>query len=59
LAYVRSVRRLARYLGHSPATATVENLRRFQLQLVEAGVSPITLNSTITAIRFLFQITLD
>jgi len=28
--------------------ATVEDLRRFQLHLVESGVSPITLNATIT-----------
>jgi len=58
-AYIRGIRRLAKHLGLSPDTATAEDLRRFQLHLVEAGVSPITLNSTLTAIRFLFQITLD
>ena len=36
-----------------------EDLRRFQLHLVKAGVSPITLNATLTAVRFLFQVTLD
>jgi integrase/recombinase XerD len=58
-AYVRGVRRLARFLGRSPDTATAEDLRRFQLHLVRAGVSPITLNATLTALRFLFQVTLD
>lgn len=58
-AYIRGVRRLARYLGRSPDTATAEDLRRFQLHLVQAGVSPITLNATLTAVRFLFQVTLD
>jgi len=58
-AYIRGVRRLARFLGRSPGAATVEDLRRFQLHLVRAGVSPITLNATLTAVRFLFQITLD
>src|SRR5208282_6328237 len=58
-AYVRGVRRLYRFLGRSPETATADDLRRFQLQLVEAGISHITLNATLTAIRFLFQVTLD
>jgi site-specific recombinase XerD len=58
-AYIRGVRRLARFLGRSPDTATAEDLRRFQLHLVQAGVSPITLNATLTALRFLFQVTLD
>jgi len=57
--YIRGVCRLAKYLGRSPLTATAEDLRRFQLHLVEAGVSPITLNATITAVKFLFQVTLD
>jgi integrase/recombinase XerD len=29
-AYVRAVRRFTRFLGHSPDTATDEDLRRFQ-----------------------------
>jgi len=58
-AYIRGVCRLARFLGRSPDTATAEDLRRFQLHLVKAGVSAITLNATLTAVKFLFQITLD
>jgi hypothetical protein len=37
-----------RYLGRSPDTATVEDLRNFQLHLVDTGTSPITLNATLT-----------
>ena len=58
-AYIRSVKKLASYLGHSPATASSEELRRFQLYLVNKGVSSITLNATITALRFLFENTLN
>jgi site-specific recombinase XerD len=57
--YIRGVCRLAKFLGRSPQTATAEDLRRFQLHLVEAGVSPITINATITAVKFLYLVTLD
>ena len=57
--YIRVVERLAGYLGHSPDTATPEELRQFQLHLVNQGASRITLNSTITALKFLFQTTLE
>jgi integrase/recombinase XerD len=57
--YIRAVEKLAGYLGHSPDTATAEELRQFQLHLVNHGVSGITLNATITALKFLFQTTLD
>ena len=36
-AYIRGVRRLARFLGRSPDTATVEDLRRYQLHLADSG----------------------
>jgi integrase/recombinase XerD len=58
-AYVRAVLRLARYLRRPPDTATVEDLRNFQLHLVDCGTSPITLNATITGLKFFFDITLD
>jgi site-specific recombinase XerD len=57
-AYIRAVRKLAKYLGRSPDTATEEDLRRFQLHLVDEGVSPITLNATIVGLNFLFTVTL-
>jgi site-specific recombinase XerD len=58
-AYVRAVLRLAKYLHRPPNTATVEDLRNFQLHLVDCGTSPITLNATITGLKFFFDITLD
>ena len=56
-AYIRSVQRLAVFLHRSPDTATVEDLRRFQLHLVDDGTSPITLNAIITSLRFFFDVT--
>ncbi len=58
-AYIRAIKKLAAYLGHSPHTATREDLRLFQLHLVEQGTSRITINATVTALRFLFEVTLD
>ena len=58
-AYIRAVRKLAAFISRSPDTATVEDLRRFQLHLVDQGTSPITLNATLTGLKFFFEITLD
>jgi site-specific recombinase XerD len=57
--YIRAVRKLAGFLKRPPDTATVEDLRRFQLHLVDCGTSPITLNATITGLKFFFEVTLD
>ena len=57
-AYIRAVRKLAAHLKRSPDTATVEDLRSFQLHLVDAGTSPITLNATLTRLKFFFDVTL-
>jgi site-specific recombinase XerD len=56
--YIRAVRKLTAYLQRSPDTATVEDLRNFQLHLVDSGTSPITLNATLTGLKFFFDITL-
>ena len=56
--YIRAVRHFARYLGRSPDTATDEDLRRYQLHCVDRGVSPTTLNATITGLKFFFEVTL-
>jgi integrase/recombinase XerD len=56
--YIRAVRHFAGYLGRSPDTASDEDLRRYQLHCVDRGVSPITLNATITGLRFFFEVTL-
>ena len=57
--YLRWVRRFAAYLGRSPDTATVEDLRRYQLHLVDDGTSPVSLNAAITGLKFFFEVTLD
>ncbi len=57
--YIHAVKRLAGFFQRSPDTATVEDLRRFQLYLVDHGTSPITFNATITGLRFLSDVTLD
>ena len=57
-AYQRAVKKLAVFLNRSPDTATVEDLRRFQLYLVDQGTSPITINATISGLKFFFDVTL-
>jgi len=57
--YLRAVRDFARFLRHSPDVATVDDLRRYQLYLVDQGTLPGTLNAAITGLKFFFDITLD
>ena len=57
--YIRAVETLANFLGRSPATATAEDLRLFQLHLNATHVRPPTINNTVTALRFFFSVTLD
>jgi len=56
--YVRHVRRLAAFLGRPPDAVTTEDLRRFQLDQHERGLSPATINGAVSALRFLFTVTL-
>ena len=57
--YIRDVGRFATFLGRSPETATADDLRRFQIEQREAGVPVPTMNSIVSALRFLFAQTLD
>ena len=57
--YIRAVRQFAGFLGRSPDTASVEDLRRYQLHLVDRGISPISLNAAITGLKFFLEVTLD
>jgi site-specific recombinase XerD len=57
--YLRAVKNFTRFFGQSPDLASAEDLRRFQLQMVEQGVSSTTLNATITGLKFFFGVTLD
>src|SRR5574337_765135 len=53
--YVRAVRYFAKYLGRSPDTATVEDLRNYQLYLVDHETSPTSLNAAIYGLKFFLQ----
>ena len=55
--YIRAVTKLAAFLGRSPDTATVEELRGFQVHLSEVGANPGVINATVTALRFFFNVT--
>lgn len=57
--YVRAVRQFTRYLGRSPDSASAEELRAYQLHLVDQGTSPGSLNAAIAGLKFFFDITLD
>ena len=57
--YIRNVRAFAAFTGRSPDTATAEDLRRFQLHQTQSGVQPPSINGTVSALRFLFTVTLD
>ncbi|WP_340124311.1 phage integrase N-terminal SAM-like domain-containing protein, partial [Methylobacter svalbardensis] len=43
--YIRVVKRFSSFLGRSPDTASAEDLRRYQLYLVDHGISSISLNA--------------
>jgi site-specific recombinase XerD len=56
--YIRAVKGFSAFLGASPATARFEDLRRYQLHLASRGAGVPTINHTLTALRFLFTVTL-
>jgi site-specific recombinase XerD len=56
--HIRSCKRFAAFLKRSPDTATLEDIRLFQLHLAETGVSICTRNCIMTGLRFLFRVTL-
>ena len=57
--YIRAVKNFTRFVGRSPDTASAEDLRRYQLHLVEQGISSGSLNATITGLKFFFATTLE
>src|ERR1700692_3451798 len=57
--YIRFVRSFAAFLRRPPDTATAEDIRRFQVHQAESGVQPPTINSSVSALRFFFTVTLD
>jgi integrase/recombinase XerD len=58
-AYIRAVKNFTRYLGQSPDAASAEDLRRYQLHLVDQGISSGNLNATLTGLKFFFETTLE
>jgi integrase/recombinase XerD len=56
--YIRAVRRLTAFLKRPPDTATAEDLRAFQLHMVNTGTAPPTINSTLSGLKFFFDVTL-
>jgi site-specific recombinase XerD len=56
--HISSCKRFAAFVKRSPDTATLEDIRRFQLQLAEIGVSICNRNRIMTGLRFLFRVTL-
>src|ERR1700675_308850 len=57
--YIREVRAFAAFIRRPPDTATAEDLRRFQLHQTQSGIQPPSINSAVSALRFLFTVTLD
>jgi integrase/recombinase XerD len=56
--HISSCRRFAAWLKRSPDTATADEVRRFQLYLIESGQSICNRNRIMTGVRFLFRVTL-
>lgn len=57
--YIRHVKEFTRFLGRSPDSATAEDLRGYQLYLVEQGITSSNLNAKITGLKFFFETTLE
>ena len=56
--HIRACKRFAAFLKRSLDTATLDDIRRFQLHLADTGVSICTRNCIMTGLRFLFRVTL-
>ena len=56
--HILACKRFAAYLKRSPDTATAEDVRLFQLHLMESGLSIRNRNRTMTGVRFLLRVTM-
>src|SRR3984893_2731232 len=56
--HISSCKRFAAWLKRSPDTATPDEVRGFQLHLIESGASICNRNRIMTGVRFLFRVTL-
>jgi integrase/recombinase XerD len=57
--YLQRVKDFAAFLGRSPDTAKSEEVRGFRLHLASSGAGTPKINATVSALRFLFNVTLD
>ena len=57
-AHIRAVKDFAGFLKRSPDTATADDVRRFQLHLMESGASIGNRNRIMTGVKFLLRVTL-
>src|SRR5258708_30321684 len=55
--HISSCKRFAAFVKRSPDTATLEDIRRFQLHLAESGVNICNRNRLMTRPPFLFLVT--
>ena len=56
--HIYSCKRFAAFLKRSPDSATLQDIRLFQLHLAETGMSICNRNRIMTGVRFLFRVTL-
>lgn len=56
--HIHSCQRFAAFLKRSPDTASADDVRLFQLHLIESGLSICNRNRIMTGVRFLFRVTL-
>jgi integrase/recombinase XerD len=56
--HIHSCKRFAAFLKRSPETATPDDIRRFQLHLIESGMSIPNRNRIMTGVKFLVRVTL-
>jgi site-specific recombinase XerD len=56
--HLNSCKRFATFLERSPDTATADDIRRFQLFLIESGASICNRNRIMTGVKFLLRVTL-
>jgi len=56
--YLRAVRTCCRYCDRPAGQLTFDDVRRFQLHLMESGLAPGSVNSTMVGLRFFFRVTL-
>jgi integrase/recombinase XerD len=56
--HIHSCKRFAAFLKRSPETATPDDIRRFQLHLIESGLSIGNRNRIMTGVKFLVRVTL-